>query len=199
MRRMPDRAENIRQESSDVRAVDEQLSQGQVLCQIVPLCFRKVIKKDFWGILIIIIMGLIASPFVLNYVEMNSAQTGSSERGDLIWAGWVAILLLMLIWRCGYQLIYYWRYFYDMDGKEIRIRKGVIAQQEVTLPFAKVTDVYVDQDMLDVLLGLYDVHISTPTAQSGSMAHIDGVSSRGATVLREVFITHMNRANEGKS
>jgi membrane protein YdbS with pleckstrin-like domain len=84
------------------------------------------------------------------------------------------------------------RYFYDMDASNIVIRKGVFAQKEITLPFSRITDVYVDQDVLDAVFGLYDVHISTPTQQSGAFAHIDGVDKAGSQLLRTMILDGMN-------
>ena len=50
-----------------------------------------------------------------------------------------------------------------------------------------------DQDLFDVLFGLYDVHISTPTEQSGLFAHIDGVDKEGSQELRQFILHRMNR------
>ena len=66
--------------------------------------------------------------------------------------------------------------------------------QEITLPFSRITDVYVDQDMFDVFFGLYDVHISTPTQESGLFAHIDGVNKAGSQELRQMILDRINRS-----
>src|SRR4029077_2137664 len=66
-----------------------------------------------------------------------------------------------------YQRAYIKQYYYNVTDKLLIIRKGVFAQQEITVPFERIQDVYVDQDLFDVLFGLYDVHISTATATSG--------------------------------
>lgn len=105
---------------------------------------------------------------------------------------WFFFVALLLCWNPLYQYLYFKRYFYDMNEKNIIIRKGVLAQKEITLPFSRITDVYVDQDILDVLFKLYDVHISTPTEESGLFAHIDGVSREGSKKLREMILDRIN-------
>ena len=80
-----------------------------------------------------------------------------------------------------------------MDDNNIIIRIGVFAKKEITLPFEKITDVYVDQDLLDVIFGLYDVHISTPTFQSSQYAHIDGVDKEGSQKLRKMILEKINK------
>ena len=94
-----------------------------------------------------------------------------------------------------YQILYFVTYFYDVDENNFVIRKGVFTKREITLPFSKITDVYVDQDISDVMLGLYDVHISTPTIESGRFAHVDGLNRAGSTKLRKLILDAVNRAS----
>lgn len=103
------------------------------------------------------------------------------------------LLLFLFCWNPIYQHIYWKRYYYDMDHKNIIIRKGVVAQKEITLPFSRITDVYVDRDIFDVMFGLYDVHISTPTQESGQFAHIDGVNKEGSQSLRQMILDRINK------
>lgn len=49
--------------------------------------------------------------------------------------------------------------------------------------------VYVDQDLFDVLFGLYDVHISTATVTSGAIAHIDGLEKKDAEEIRKLILS----------
>lgn len=86
-----------------------------------------------------------------------------------------------------------------MDDRNVIIRKGIIAKREITLPFSKITDVYVDQDVTDVVLGLYDIHISTPTAESGKFAHIDGLNKKGAMEIKKLVLERVhNYSNLGQ-
>jgi membrane protein YdbS with pleckstrin-like domain len=75
-----------------------------------------------------------------------------------------------------------------MSDTLLIIRKGVFAPQEITVPFGRIQDVYVDQDIFDRLLGIYDVHISTATAASTVRAHIDGVDKKVAEELRTLIL-----------
>lgn len=60
--------------------------------------------------------------------------------------------------------------------------------REISIPYERVQDVYVDQDLWDRIFHLYDVHLSTATWTSGMEAHIDGVESDAANGLREVLL-----------
>ena len=57
---------------------------------------------------------------------------------------------------------------------------------QIHVQYGKIQDVYVDQDLLDRILGIYDVHISSATYSSGIEAHIDGVDKVGAEGLKNL-------------
>lgn len=157
----------------------------------IPLRISKVIKKCMAGaILILVLMGFSAI-FVVPFLLTKSGKL-SMEANPYVFVGWLLFFGFLLCWNPIYQMLYFKRYFYDIDGKNIVIRKGVIAQKEITLPFSRITDVYVDRDLLDVLFGLYDVHISTPTEESGRFAHIDGVDKEGSRQLRQMILDNIN-------
>lgn len=161
----------------------------QTLRQRYPLRLRKVIKKNLGSVIGIFLAWLLGSYFILTYADFNfSDHGGFFTLGHKIWFGWVVLLIVVFFWRTGYEFLYYKTYFYDMDDKHVIVRKGVIARTEVTLPFSKITDVFVDQDVLDVVFGLCDLHISTPTVESGAFAHIDGLDIKGAAALKGLIL-----------
>ena len=79
-------------------------------------------------------------------------------------------------------------YFYDLTNDFIVIRKGVLTPKEINVPYERVQDIYKDQDILDRIFGLYDVHISSATISSGLSAHIDGVEKPAAEGLRDLLL-----------
>ncbi|MFH0755356.1 MAG: PH domain-containing protein [bacterium] len=87
-----------------------------------------------------------------------------------------------------YQRWYFATYFYDLTDDFIQIKKGPITPQEITIPYERLQDVSVDQDLLDRLFGLYDVHVSSATISSEMDAHIDGVEKQSAEGLRAIFL-----------
>ena len=161
----------------------------ETLRQLYPVRRRKVIKKCTKGILGVLAVWCTATVIIVHNVQSTSFT-------DVRWLYWIGILVGLLLWRTGYQIIYYFTYYYDTDGKNIIIRKGVVAKREITLPYTKITDVYVDQDVLDVMFGLFDLHISTPTAESGRFAHIDGLNRTDAYALRGLILEWMNSDSE---
>ena len=51
-----------------------------------------------------------------------------------------------------------------------------------------------DQDILDRIFGLWDVHVSTATNMSGAEAHIDGVKHDNANAIKELILAKIRKA-----
>lgn len=151
-----------------------------------PLSSKKPIKKTieamtFWWLLgFLAVLGLLVVP-----LYFPSYYTGISLGVTLSWI----LLIIVTIIQFFYQVIYYRTYKYDITDRFVIIRKGVIMPREITIPFERIQDVYVDQDFYDRMLGLYDVHISSATFSSWVLAHIDGVASESSNGLRNVLLT----------
>ena len=160
------------------------------LRETIPLQQAKIIKKSVGGIIGIIILYIFAVPFLVGFV-INNPQHNNYK--IIIFIGAILFFILFCCAISLYQYFYFQRYFYDIDDKNIIIRKGVLAQKEITLPFSRITDVYVNRDILDVLFGLYDVHMSSPTAQSGEFAHIDGIDKEGSEKIKHLILNKINQ------
>lgn len=160
-----------------------------------PIRYRKILKKSTVPALKSL---LVCVPLALGYFFLIDivGQDWSSEKKDMAIYFCFVVVGCVVLFVPFIQFLYFLTYFYDSDEKNVIIRKGILAKREVTLPFSKITDVYVERDFLDVLLGLYDIHISTPTAESGKMAHIDGVDRRCSQALREYFLEMVNSYKE---
>ncbi len=114
----------------------------------------------------------------------------------------VAIVGLIVLWyilKAMYVRAYIRTYFYDADDTFITIRKGVFSPTEIHVQYQKIQDVYVDQDILDRMLGLYDVHLASATATSGIEAHIDGVERVHADGLKNFLLSKIQSAHHERT
>ena len=163
------------------------------LRESIPLQRIKVVKKSIGAI---IGMTIFVGPM---YAFVCIVPLGAEGEPwfigtfvPILRVGIPAVYALLVVWTPFYEYLYYSRYFYDMNDDMVTIRKGVFARKEIVLPFSKITDVYVDQDLFDAMFGLYDMHISTPTQESGAFAHIDGVDKESVQKLRDMFLERIN-------
>lgn len=174
------------------------------LRQRVPLRKRKIFKKSIGGILkrlpvaaLVTVVFLVAIDFIAEWNDpIGMRMRDQQPYWRFFWfvgvGGWLFAQMI-------YEILYFLTYFYDADDTQIVIRKGVLTKKEVTLPFAKITDVYVDQDLFDVALGLYDLHISTPTVESGLFAHIDGIDKAGSQHVKKLILDKIQVAGSSAS
>ena len=106
--------------------------------------------------------------------------------------GLFSIVIFLLIF---YQWLYVWTYFYDVGESFLKIRKGVLIRREITIPYNRIQDVYLDQDIMDHLFHLYDLYISTATPTSIVESHIDGLNSPNAQKIRDLILTKVAATN----
>jgi membrane protein YdbS with pleckstrin-like domain len=162
-----------------------------ILRQTHPLSPKKPLKKTvgFVGILSVqlfilgVLMGVLGGSF-------------------LSWIGWaiaaifavVMIVIAPIVYK--YEQMYMQKYFYDENEDSLVIRKGVFGWSEIVVPFRNIQSIYVDQDWYDVYFDTWDVWITTVTATSGPMAHIDGTSREHAESLVRILVERVEKSRK---
>lgn len=168
-----------------------------------PLDPRKITKKTITGAIgLIFLLGFL--PVTIDFAALGALL--SDEGVDPEVGPWLALLNLFFFLTIPifaylnylYQKCYFRTYAYDLTDDYVIIKKGCFAPKEITVPYEKIQDVYVDQDIFDRMFGLYDVHLSTATITSGLTAHIDGVIESTAGGLKEALLQSIQR-KAGKS
>ncbi|MFH1470408.1 MAG: PH domain-containing protein [Candidatus Micrarchaeota archaeon] len=157
-----------------------------------PLKREKIIKKTLGLFVGIGIGGLILFLVVAAFLFEIIGPLTTILLGAFLVLG----LAAAVYW---YESEYYRKYFYDLTEEGIVVSKGVFTTHRVIVPPNKVQDVYLDQDVLDRVFGLWDLHISSATETSGTEAHIDGVSQENASALREILMKALLPEKETKT
>lgn len=171
-----------------------------ILQQQFPLSPRKFWKKMYGeiigGLVFSIVIGLI--PVFISFVF--SVNDNPNLTGNQVF---MKELFVFIIWMLGIFIVrtslymWYWktyiaRYYYDATDSYITIKKGVLMPAEIHIQYSKIQDVYVDQDIFDRIMGLYDVHLASATAASGIEAHIDGVDKAAADGLKNFLLQKLH-------
>ena len=149
-----------------------------------PLSSKKVTKKTIIGT-----FGFLVWLLMVYAITWVALIFGTGEFAfPLTTLGFVAVVPIIIVLDYLYQRWYFAAYFYDLNPDYLVIRKGTITSQEITVPYERFQDVYVDQDILDRIFGLYDVHIASASISSGIEAHIDGLGTQAAEQLRMLLL-----------
>jgi len=158
-----------------------------------PLENRKPLKKTLsrvWSIFVIVF-------FFVVYILLITG--GDSTLFFLrMWLVLILAALFILIFTGSYiyEIFYMKYYFYDLVGKTVVIKKGLFSVKEISLPFNRLQDVYIDQDVLDRVFGLYDVHVSSATWVSGELSHIDGLNKNNSEILKKLLLNSIHKNGE---
>ena len=162
-----------------------------------PLSPTKIIKKTMvdaiaWSIFFVSMLAFLG----ITSFTVDSATQAFMFAGIIgLVIAWIVVVVISYL----YQVWYFNTYYYDFATDYLVIKKGPITPKEITIPYERIQDVYVDQDLLDRLLGLYDVHLSSATVSSGMEAHIDGVEKPAADGLRAVLLKTVSERISKKS
>ncbi len=156
-----------------------------------PLSPKKFVKKmlsEVIGGFFFSIFLAVIPPGIYALIHANDA--GLSFKVVLIWyvISFLLFYAIRILLYGMYWKAYIRKYFYNAGDDFITIRKGVFAPTEIHVQYQKIQDVYVDQDITDRFLGLYDVHIASATASSGIEAHIDGVHKDVAEAIKNILL-----------
>ncbi|HEV7424033.1 MAG TPA: PH domain-containing protein, partial [Candidatus Paceibacterota bacterium] len=167
-----------------------------------PLSPRKFWKKIIPNLFTYLILSLIPG-LAVGYLIYAINYSSGNNNGSLIFG---LIILLTIVFYIIFVLLNAWyikayikRYYYDCGEQFITIKKGVFAPTEIHVQYQKIQDVYVDQDILDRMMGLYDVHIASATVLSGIEAHIDGVNFEVAEGLKNLILAKIHGASNPTS
>ncbi len=159
--------------------------------------WKKVLSRVVFNLIYSVVLALPLT-YAVYAVFYNIYSNPSDFGGTVAVIGIGVILGLFLLITCIYALyvkVYIKRYYYDCTDQFVTIKKGVFAPTEIHVQYQKIQDVYVDQDILDRIMGLYDVHIASATVTSGIEAHIDGVNAETAESIKNYLLHRIQGGN----
>jgi putative membrane protein len=164
------------------------------LQQQFPLSAKKYWKKMINKLLGLYLLALVVVGVIVALMIVGVAGSANPNQGGAYLFLGILILAILIV-VAVITFLYSWyvktyikRYYYAGEDHFITIKKGVFAPAEIHVQWQKIQDVYVDQDILDRIMGLYDVHIASATAASGLEAHIDGVDETAAEGLKKFLL-----------
>ncbi len=169
----------------------DQQSSFQMQYPLSPKKFWKKIFPNLFTYFFLAIIPGLAIGFIV-FLALGGGN-GSSNGSILPYLGYAFVCTLIsyaaiISLNAWYIKTYIKRYYYDCSDQFVTIKKGVFTPTEIHVQYPKIQDVYVDQDFLDRLMGLYDVHIASATVTSGIEAHIDGVEKDVAEAIKNFLL-----------
>jgi len=161
----------------------------------LPLSTKKIWKKSIeksWVAFCVLIFLSFYS-----FIELEPLlKTGSGYElfGYLLIGGTGLILLLFIISIFIYEYYYYKLYYYNFTNEGAEVKKGVITVATGHIRYDRLQSIYIDQDLLDRIFGLYNIHYETAGEKSGFYSHVDGLPKESADKLVNFLKEKQNTA-----
>ena len=155
-----------------------------------PVSQRRIAKRVLPWVLLAIALNWAVISFV-------SSLDGSISGSFLETTQSVALLLLFVsivtcIGKFVYEELYQTRYRYAIEAGHLVICKGLFLKERGSFPLSRITEVYLDRSWLDLIFGIYVLHVSTPTNHSDEFARIVGLTQKNAMGLQEIITSSVD-------
>lgn len=156
------------------------------LCFIFPLEKRKILKKA-----ILAVWPFLAFFVLISFVRLLFPSSLSLFNFGNLLDTFLALFLVFIaaafLFFIVKEYLYFNNYFYDVKDGILTVKKGIFIISQVSVPLDKIQDIYIDQDVLDKIFGLYDVHFATAGFGSANI-HIDGLNRVNSEQIKNMLI-----------
>ncbi|MEQ8704758.1 MAG: PH domain-containing protein [Phaeodactylibacter sp.] len=94
-----------------------------------------------------------------------------------------AAVLIGGLFSLGVSVIAYYRYFFHLEEDQLVIQKGVFNRSLTKLPFERIQNLYIEQNVLHRLLGVVSLRVDS-AGSSGHEVTIDALERQDAEAMR---------------
>jgi len=155
------------------------------LRKLYPVSQLRVAKRVIPWVLAAIILNwaLINAVSSLDGTVSGDALSGIQNTVLII----IALSIIGCVLKFVYEELYQSRYRYAIEAGHLVICKGLFLKERGSFPLSRITEVYLDRSWLDLIFGIYILHVSTPTNHSDEFARIVGLTQKNALALQEII------------
>jgi membrane protein YdbS with pleckstrin-like domain len=149
------------------------------LSELFPLDLRFTIRKSVpW--LVASAAGLLSFLVCYGWEALGTMETPLQQFHYAV----VRITLVVLLARFIYWEIYRRSFSYKTEGFRLLIARGVFIKMYGSLPLLPVTELVLKRDPLDLMFGLYNLHVVVPAESGDHLGVIEGLNERSAFGLQ---------------
>jgi len=159
-----------------------------------PMSHRWPVKQSA-GLLAVLVASIVISTAIDHYFVMDMDNDWNRRAIQLMMASMMGLSFLLWFARAMLLEVELMHYDYRIQGGYLYISKGIFLKQKGSFPLSRITDIYLERGIGDFLFGLYNLHVSTPTASSGEFAYILGMREKNAFALQK-RLTELVQENE---
>lgn len=178
------------------KELTEKPLQSSILSKKYPISARYVFRASFKSYLTTILLIVVWSLMGRYLVEHLPFET---IRGEA--AAFFILVVLPILWSLGNTIYHFLqRKFleFGIDEGNFYLKRGIILSARGSFPLSKITEIYIDQNLVDAILDMRNVHLSTPSFDSHAFARIGGLRANHAKQLKQTLerLAHTQRVME---
>lgn len=159
------------------------------LKEIFPQPSRIILRRSLVWILVYILFAW-GVFFSLSDVAPNRNQL--SQFTYLFGFYLIAIGAIVCIGKVIYEIAYHNLYLYKIEDGNLIVSEGIFLKERGMYPISAIRDVYLERNFLDLVFGLYNLHITNLSSESHHFGDIKGLAPEDAVgfqnYLKELII-----------
>lgn len=152
---------------------------------------RWIIKRNLSAL--VLIFAACSLYYLLSYALGGYFNSTSNEIDIYLSKNFTLILGLFLIGIVFKNIVQYLKlkYFeYRIENNRLRINKGIIKKVEFYIPLLPITEITIERDFFDLVLGTANLQVYTHGNQKKSSVKIANLRSADASRLKQVLLLY---------
>ena len=152
-----------------------------------PLSVFSILDRSFWFLAAIAVALFSYLVFIFGpsdpFVKTEAIDNWAAEVFVYIIFG----VALAFVIKFAYECLYYYLYSYKIELEHIAITKGVILRSRDSAPIAKINDICISRNFIQMIFGLYSIDIQTASPVLNNLK-IDNVAKESALGIQEFLL-----------
>lgn len=153
-----------------------------------PIAFRTIFERSFWFLLAeaIVLYGYITATTDMQNNGLESIQIETAANDTLYYVAKIVSIICIL--KLLYEALNHYMYSYIIELEHLTITRGVFQRTRASFPIAKVNDVSLKRNLLQLIFGIYVVDVLTASPEI-KYGEVYGLNSQNAIDLQSYLLT----------
>ena len=157
-----------------------------------PVHYFRVIRRNVRKLVFLFLFGVSVSSLLVHNPDEAQVIYEIFGTESFFWFCWCFTIFGFAFLSLAYETLRFITYDYYIDSQNLSVVKGVLARNKIIVPYSHIMEIVIEQDILDMVFGLYDLHISTAAHDPRKLAYICGLSRQNAEQITALLLKKVN-------
>lgn len=166
-------------EFQSVKALPTRLN----LKELYPHTFRSIFAKSFWPLLALLVVTIGYYYAVSDIDNLGNSEVPIESLSAQTLYYILRVVSVICIGKLIYEFLFWLTYSYYLEVEHLTIVRGLIYRTRASFPIAKINDVSLKRNLIELIFGIYVVDILTASPEV-NFGEIYGLSKKNAVNLQ---------------